>query len=498
MRASGIDTRRRALGVCLVAAFMSGLDVSIVNVALPSIREGLGATEDGLQWTLSGYALTFGLLLVPAGRLGDARNRRAIFLFGVALFTLSSAACGFAGTMSLLIVARLVQGMAAGMLNPQVSGLIQQMFRGYERGRAFGALGATIGVSTAAGPLIGGALVSAFGPEHGWRWVFLVNLPIGVALLPLAHRVLPAPRKPAPSVAPEAASPDVRGPASPDVRGPASSDVRGRRESMDPVGVLLLGVGVAGLLLPFIQRHQWEGGTKWLLIPAALTVLVGFVAWELVYPREPLVNLSLFGKRSYSLGSAIALFYFAGFTGIFFTFTLYLQSGLNYSPLMAGLSITPFALGSASASVVGGRLVSRAGRRLVAVGLTTVIIGLSATMAATALVPGHGVGLATALPLLVAGVGSGLVISPNQAITLSEVPPEGGGSAAGVLQTGQRLGSAIGIAAAGSTFFGSLNEGWPTAFRHGLLVVLLFIAIALAAAVYDLIRTYRSPPRQPP
>lgn len=259
---------------------------------------------------------------------------------------------------------------------------------------------------------------------------------------------------------------------------------------MDPVGVLLLGVGVAGLLLPFIQRHQWEGNAKWLLIPAALVVLAGFVAWERAYRREPLVDLSLFRRRSYSLGSVIALFYFAGFTGIFFTFTLYLQSGLHYTPLMAGLSITPFALGSASASVVGGRLVSRAGRRVVAVGLATVILGLSATMVATALVPGPGAGLATALPLLVAGMGSGLVISPNQAITLSEVPPAGGGSAAGVLQTGQRLGSSIGIAAAGSTFFGSLADGWPTAFRHGLTVVLLCVAVALAAALYDLIRTH--------
>ncbi|NUS09168.1 MAG: MFS transporter, partial [Nonomuraea sp.] len=161
----------------------------------------------------------------------------------------------------------------------------------------------------------------------------------------------------------------------------------------------------------------------------------------------------------------------------------------GYSPQLAGLAITPFAIGSASASVVGGRLVGRAGRKVVAAGLGTVIAGLLATMAATLLVPGTGVGAATALPLLVAGIGSGLVISPNQAITLSEVPPEGGGSAAGVLQTGQRLGSAIGIAAAGSTFFGALPQGWATAFRHGLLVVLAFVLVALAAALYDLIRS---------
>jgi MFS family permease len=265
---------------------------------------------------------------------------------------------------------------------------------------------------------------------------------------------------------------------------------------VDPVGVLLLGLGVALLLLPVIQQHQWKGEAKWLLIPAALLVLAGFIVWERRYPREPLIDLALFAKRSYSVGLTIALFYFAGFTGIFFIFTLYLQSGLSYTPLMAGLAITPFALGSASAAVVGGRLVTRAGRRVVATGLTAVIVGLAATMAATLLVPGPGVALATALPLLVAGLGSGLVISPNQAITLSEVPPEGGGSAAGVLQTGQRLGSAIGIAAAGSVFFGSLPEGWPTAFRHGLLVVALCVSIALAAALYDLIRT-RTTPDQP-
>ncbi|MET8000971.1 MFS transporter [Nonomuraea glycinis] len=490
------DARRQALAVCLVAAFMSGLDVSIVNVALPSIKEGLNASEAGLQWTVSGYALTFGLLLVPAGRLGDARSRRTVFIWGAGLFTLASAACGLAHSMPMLIASRLVQGLAAGVLNPQVSGLIQQMFRGAERGRAFGALGATIGVSTAAGPLIGGALVTAFGSDHGWRWVFLVNVPIGLIMLPLAHRLLPPPTRPLPDPPPpdqalrDRPSPErpLTDPPPPD-RSPSGRCSDGRRESVDPVGVLLLGLGVALLLLPVIQQHQWKGEAKWLLIPAALLVLAGFIIWERRYPREPLIDLALFAKRSYSVGLTIALFYFAGFTGIFFIFTLYLQNGLSYTPLMAGLAITPFALGSASAAVVGGRLVTRAGRRVVATGLTAVIVGLAATMAATLLVPGPGVALATALPLLVAGLGSGLVISPNQAITLSEVPPEGGGSAAGVLQTGQRLGSAIGIAAAGSVFFGSLPEGWPTAFRHGLLVVVLCVTIALTAALYDLIRT---------
>ncbi|MFI9553027.1 MFS transporter [Nonomuraea endophytica] len=450
--------RLPALGVCLTAAFMSGLDVSIVNVALPSIQESLHASEDGLQWTLSGYALTFGLLLVPAGRLGDARSRRAVFMTGVALFTLASTACGFAPTMPLLIAARLVQGVAAGMLNPQVSGLIQQMFQGQERGQAFGAFGATMGIATAAGPTIGGALVTAFGPEEGWRWVFLVNLPIGVILLPLAWKLLPP-------------------------------GVKGRQESMDPVGVLLLGIGVFGLLLPFVQQHQWEGQAKWLLVPAALAVLALFVGWERRYKREPLIQLGLFAKHSYSLGAVIALFYFAGFTGIFFIYTLYLQNGLHYTPLQAGLAITPFAIGSSLAAIAGGRLVGRAGRLLVAIGLAVVIAGLAATFVVTGIWTGPELGWANAPTLLLAGLGSGLVIAPNQAISLSEVPPVNGGSAAGVLQTGQRLGSAFGIAATGSIFFGALHDGWPSAFRHGLVVVMTFVAVALAAALFDLLHS---------
>ncbi|WP_281367894.1 MFS transporter [Nonomuraea typhae] len=453
--------RLPALGVCLTAAFMSGLDVSIVNVALPSIEQSLHATEDGLQWVLSGYALTFGLLLVPAGRLGDARSRRTMFMIGVTLFTLASTACGFAPTTHLLIAARLVQGIGAGLLNPQVSGLIQQMFQGQERGRAFGAFGATMGVATAAGPAIGGALVTLFGAEYGWRWVFLVNLPIGVILLPLAWKLLPAP-------------------------GPA---LRRRQQSMDPVGVFLLGLGVFGLLLPFIQQHQWDSQAKWLLVPAALLTLTAFVTWERHYGREPLVQLDLFSRRSYRLGAAIGMLYFAGFTGIPFTYTLFLQSGLGYTPLEAGLAITPFALGSALAALAGGRLVARAGRRVVAAGLTIVLAGLAATIAVTFLAPAAGLGWYTAPTLLVTGLGSGLVISPNQAITLSEVPPEHGGSAAGVLQTGQRLGTSFGIAATGSIFFGAVGEGWPAAFRNGLVMVLVFVAAALAAALHDLSRS---------
>ncbi|WP_433154291.1 MFS transporter [Actinomadura nitritigenes] len=453
----GVQRPWRALSVCLVAAFMTLLDVSIVNVALPSIKQGLHASEAGLQWILSGYALTFGLVLVPAGRLGDARSRRAVFMTGLALFTAASALAGIAPTMTWLVLARLLQGVAGGILNPQVAGLIQQLFQGGDRGRAFGALGAVIGIATAAGPLLGGGIIALAGHAEGWRWVFYVNIPVGVAALFLAWRLLPPP-------------------------------VRGEKQGLDPPGVLLLGAGVVCVLLPLVQEQQWHGNLKWLLVLAGALLIAAFVWWER-RARAPMVDLGLFRLRSYALGSAIALLYFAGFTAIFFIFTLYLQNGLSYSALEAGLAITPFAVGSGVAAAVGGRIVAKYGRPLVAAGLAVVAVGLAAAWVAVELEPGRGVGIATALPLLFAGCGSGLVIAPNQTITLSEVHYTQGGSAAGVLQTGQRVGTAMGIAAVGSVFFSALastHGDWPGAFRRGLIVILVFVVLALAAAVADL------------
>ncbi|KPC93084.1 major facilitator transporter, partial [Streptomyces sp. NRRL F-6602] len=179
----------------------------------------------------SGYALAFGLFLIPAGRLGDARGRRTVFIAGLILFTLSSAACGAAQNSTWLVVARLVQGVAGGLIAPQISALIQQMFRGRERGRAFGMFGTVVGISTAVGPLLGGLLIQAAGHQEGWRWVFYVNLPLGIVCVLLARRLLP----------------DT----------PHAGRVRLR--DLDPVGVVLLGLGIVALLLPFVQSQQWSG-----------------------------------------------------------------------------------------------------------------------------------------------------------------------------------------------------------------------------------------------
>ncbi len=463
------DPRRwKALTVCLVSGFMTLLDVSIVNVALPSIRTGLDAPQSDLQWVVSGYALTFGLVLVPAGRFGDMRGRRNVFVFGVALFTLASAAAGLAQSSTLLVIARLVQGIAGGVINPQVSGLIQQLFRGAERGRAFGLLGATIGISTAIGPMLGGLLIRLGGDHDGWRLVFYVNVPIGILAIALAYRYIP--RRP----------PEER-----------------TRKSMDPVGVLLLATGLLLILLPLVEGQQWPGSGKWLLPVAGLAVIAAFAAWERHYGRrrEPMVNLLLFRLRSYALGAMIAALYFAGFTAVFFILTLYLQNGLHYSPLAAGLASTPFAAGSAVASVLGGRVVTKFGRPLVMAGLVMVAIGMAVTELAVRLDSGQGVVWAIAGPLLVAGLGSGLVISPNQTLTLSQVPVAEAGSAGGVLQTGQRIGTALGIAAIGSVFFAevaSSHGDYALAFRRALLVTIGFVLAALAVAVTDVVAERRT------
>ncbi len=394
--------RWKALCVCLVAGFMTLLDVSIVNVALPSIEQGLGAGQNALQWIVSGYALALGLLLVPSGRVGDARGRRSVFMTGIALFSLSSVLCGLAPTATLLVVGRLLQGFAGGLITPQVSGFIQTLFRGQERGKAFGFFGTTVGISTAVGPLVGGGLIALFGTEDGWRAVFFVNVPIGILALVLARRYLPAP-EPSP----------------------------GKHTELDPVGVGLLGAAVVCILLPFIEQRTWDSPLRPALFPVAAVLLVLWVLHERRYGRthEPVVSLDLFTIRSYVLGAGVGLLYFAGFTGTFFILTQYLQTGLDYPAWKAGLAATPFALGGALTSSLGSRAVLRRGRKLVAFGLAGVIVGLVGVWLAVRAEPGQDVALWTALPLLVAGLGGGLVISPNQTLSLSEVPVRRAGSA---------------------------------------------------------------------
>jgi EmrB/QacA subfamily drug resistance transporter len=460
------DPRRwKALAVCLVAGFMALLDVSIVNVALPSIREGVDASESDLQWVVSGYALAFGLVLIPAGRLGDTTGRRRMFVIGVTLFTASSLFAGLAPNAEVLVAARLLQGVGGGLLNPQVSALIQQLFRGAERGRAFGIFGTTVGISTAIGPLLGGLIIGSLGVETGWRWIFFVNLPVGLAAVLLAFRWIPG-RDTGPRV----------------------------RQDLDPVGVLLLGAGVFLLLFPLVEGRQGGGGALWLAV-VGLALIGAFTLWERRYTargHEPLVDLRLFSVRGYTPGAIVGTVYFAGFTAVFFVLTIFFQEGLGYSPLLAGAATTPFAAGAALTAIWGGRLVSRYGRAVVTGGLAVVVLGLVAVDVVLSTVDGMSVGWALAVPLLVAGLGSGFVIAPNITLTLDDVPVERAGTAGGVLQTGQRMGTAAGIALIGAVFFAMAADGdLQDAAAVALRVTLVIVVLSLAASVVDLVQRHR-------
>jgi EmrB/QacA subfamily drug resistance transporter len=456
------DPRRwRALWVTLTAGFMSLLDVSIVAVALPSIHEGLAASPAGVQWVVSGYALTFGLALVPAGRLGDAFGRRRLFLAALAGFVVCSAAAGAAQSIDVLVAARLVQGVAAGALAPQNSALIQQLFRGAERGRAFGFFGATVGISTAVGPVVGGLILALAGGPGGWRWIFYVNVPIGLVALLLAARLLP--------------------------RGGA-----GRRGHVDAVGVGLLGTGVLALMFPLVQAESGGLRRVWWLFPIGVALLVAFAVWERRVVRrggEPLLDPRLITRTpGYASGAALGTVYFVGFSGIWLVFALFFQTGLGWTPLQSGLAVTPFALGSAVSAVAGGQLVNRYGRRLTVIGLTGVLLGIGAAALILWLVPPHAVGWAVAPALLLGGIGGGLVISPNVTMTLREVPVRMAGSAGGALQTGQRFGAAIGTAVLPGLFYlvlSSTGNDFRAAVAVALGVAVVGVAAALIIAVVD-------------
>ena len=463
---SGVEAldpnRWRALAVCLIAGFMTLLDVSIVNVALPSMQQGLHAGPGAVSWVVSGYTLTFGLALVPAGKLGDTLGRKGLFLVGLALFTAVSVLCAAAPSPTWLVTARLLQGAAGGLLGPQVIGMIQQLFRGPERGRAFGLYGASIAVSTAVGPLAGGLLIQAAGRADGWRWVFLVNLPIGLIALVLGVTLLP--------------------------KVPARRGNRG----LDLVGVVLLGGGIACVLLPLVEQEQ-RSAVRWWLLGLAAVLLACFLGWETLWRRtgrDPLVDLSLLRTRSYSAGSALGVVYFAGYTGLILVLTLYLQQGLHYSALEAGAASLPFALGSAVSSTMGGRAVYRFGRVMVVVGLVSVTLGLAATAVIVRYHSGSGVWLDILLPLLLVGLGSGLVIGPNQTLALQGVPPERGGSASAVLQTGQRIGTSLGTAVAATLFFhqlGATRGDYPQAVSLSLYGAAALVGVALLIGAADLL-----------
>ena len=454
------DPRRwRVLAVSLVVGFMSLLDVTIVNVAVPSIRAGLDTTAATVQWVVSGYALAFGMTLVAGGRLGDAHGRRRMMTIGLVGFVVSSAAVGLAPNAAAIVLARLAQGASAGLLTPQNSGLIQQLFRGAERGRAFGLFGFTVAVASATGPLIGGALIGLLGEENGWRSLFLINVPIGLVALVLVRRLVP----------------------DNDVGGDVEKDPR-----VDLPGAALLGLTVLAVLYPLISLEEGPG------LPLVVLVAFPFLAWAFVrwesrtvrLGRPPLLDVSLLrGLPGYANGLLVGTLYFTGFTGIFLVLSVHLQEGEGFSPLQAALLMTPFAVGAATTSPLAGRLVGQIGRKVTLVALSVMMTG-TALAAWLVTSPPDTLWWTLAPAMLLAGIGGGGVISPNFTLTLAEVPPRMGGAAGGALQTGQRIGSALGAALLMTVYQAVSAVASPAvAARSALLAALAVLSIALAAAV---------------
>ncbi|MFF5862110.1 MFS transporter [Micrococcus luteus] len=452
--------QQRILAVLLIPIFMSLLAVSSINVALPALQRGLDASDAELQWAISGYTLVFGMVLVPAGRAGDLFGRRRLFMVGLGVFALGALLSGLAPTGVLLVLARLVMGVGAGLLNPQVTGFIQGEFSGASRARAFGALGAVVGVSVAVGPLLSGGLIAWLGGDLGWRATFLVNVPIALGALVVARQWLPR-----------------------------TAPVRTGRPDLDPVGVVLLAGALVAVMLPFLDREL--GPWRFVLVPVGIGLTALWTRWEARYARRgraPMVDLRLFQTRSFACGALLIAIYFTGSTSMFVVIAMFMQNGLGYPALHAALIGLSSAVMSSVMSAVAGRVVLRTGRKIVVLGIALALLAVVGSIGVAW--ANREFGLSPwwlLLTLAFLGAGQGLVVSPNQTLSLAEVPPRHSGTAGGVLQTGQRVGTAVGTAVIVGVFLGvASGADWDGAFMAAFALVAGCMALALLVALADL------------
>jgi EmrB/QacA subfamily drug resistance transporter len=449
-----------ALWVVLVGIFMITLDFFIVNVAIPSTQADLHATAAEVEFIVAGYGLAYAAGLITGGRLGDLYGRRRLFVVGLALFTLASAACGLAPTAPALVAARLAQGIAAAAMAPQVLAILGVVYTGRYRAMAFNAYGLTMGIAGIFGQLIGGALIESDPGGLGWRACFLINIPVGLVALLLVPRVVPESR------APGKARPDL-------------------------VGALLITLGLVATVLPLIEgrEHGWPLWT-WLCLAAAVPLMLGFVGYQHrlgVRGGAPLMSLALFRQRAFSVGIVTVLVYYSGMASFFLVFALYLQQGRGLSALHAGLMLVPQGLGFMAASMVASRLAVRLGRQVLAIGGLALVVGvvLLATMVDRIGVTGNSALLTPAL--VISGVGMGMIMAPLASVVLAGVVPAHVGAASGVLSTALQVGNSLGVALIGVIFYGVLaDHGGADRFAHAYVlssVLLLALAVAVIALV---------------
>lgn len=405
------------------------VDTFIVNVALPSIQEGLHADFAQLQLVVAAYVLGYAMLLVTGGRLGDLFGRRAMFLFGVAGFVAASAWCGFSGSAEMLIAARIAQGVSAAAMVPQVLTIIQVMFPAEEKGKAIGIYGGVLGLGGIAGQIAGGLLLKADWWGLGWRLVFLVNLPIGIIAFVSAVLLLQESRA-------------------------------SERKRMDLVGVVLLTIGLGLFVYPLVIGRE-EGWPLWTFISlaVALPVIVGFVHYEnglLRRGASPLLPMALFQDRSFRIGMIIALAFYSGNAALYLILSIFMQMGRGAEPLQSAYAFIPIGIGYFSASLLGPLLKKRWGNSVLLVGAMLMAVGYLLVIAVIGGLTGLGID-ELFVPLLIAGLGQGAVASPLIHTVLAGVQGPHAGAASGVLSTFMQVAQAIGIAVIG-TLYQSLQD----------------------------------------
>ncbi|WP_320777143.1 MFS transporter [Streptomyces sp. CRN 30] len=426
--------RRRwfALAIVMTAAFMDLVDVTIVNIAIPAIQRDMGATLGQIQWITAGYALAFAAGLITGGRLGDIHGRKRLFLIGIGGFTAASALCGLAVGPETLVAGRFLQGAMAALMVPQVLSIVHATFPAHERGKVFGLFGAIVGLGAVSGPLLGALLTewNLFGLE--WRPIFLINLPVGIAGFVLGSRYITESRAP-------------------------------RALRLDLVGVALVVLGLLMLIYPLTRGHElgWPlwGHVSMAGAPVVFAALVAYQRRKARIDGSPLIEISLFRVRSFAAGIAVQTVFGVGLGVFFLVWTLYMQIGLGWSALRAGLTGVPFSVAvSLAAAVSVQKLVPRFGRKVLQAGALLMAGGIllyiwESDRYGMSITPWQMV-----LPLAVMGVGMGLIVAPLTDAVLSEVPREHAGSASGLISTVQQMGHALGLGLVSVVFFGVMGD----------------------------------------
>jgi EmrB/QacA subfamily drug resistance transporter len=454
-----------ALVIVLAGILMTFLDFFIINVTVPSIQRDFGNSAALIQFVIVGYGVALAAAMVTGGRLGDMFGRRRIFTIGMVLFTLTSLVCGIAQTGEVLVVSRVLQGIAAALLTPQVLAIINTVYTGARLATAYTAYGLVIGLSGVFGQLIGGLLIDLDIAGLTWRTVFLINIPIGLAALAVTRRSVPE----------------------------SKADGKPR---LDLVGMVLLTLGLVALVLPLIQGRE-EGWPAWSLVCllAAVPLLGAFVVYENRLAQRggaPLLDPSLFHERVFSFGLVTVLVYFMAMGSFFLILALYLQQGFGLSALQSGLMFGLMSAGFFGSSFLARRVGAKLGHQVIALGAGSVAVGY-AVVGVAALNLDVADSVLWIIPgLLVAGFGMGFVAAPLPSAVLAGVEPNHVAAASGALSTMQEGGAALGVALVGTLFYPVLAQGSGAAAYLHAFAVSTFLLVGFAFLVVVLAQFLRS------